>query len=216
MGGFGGLSGLGFGPFGAFPDVGSGVGVGASMTAGSGVGLGVGSGAGAAGTTGAGLGDGLGRGAGSLLGATRAAAGAFVRDGFGFDADGSPGDALGDSGRTRIESSRGGRVVIHAAGVVTSVRASTGTGTRSTATIKPPSGMEGARAGGVTSRPRTPPIANPTRIPTIDWIDFESMGGLLVIRGTTPDYPYLDKTAPAQRPNSRDSAPDRSVARPTI
>ena len=52
----------------------------------------------------------------------------------------------------------------------------TGTaGTRSTAMTRPSSPTDGAGAGGVASRPRTPPIAKPTKMPTIDWMDFESI-----------------------------------------
>jgi hypothetical protein len=78
----------------------------------------------------------------------------------------------------------GGTTASTRAGVVVVVDSATVTASAagfdpllSTAAMNPPSGTEGAGAGGVATRPRRPPIAKPTKMPTIDWTDFESTNG---------------------------------------
>jgi hypothetical protein len=171
FGGFGGLSGLGFGPFGFFSAEGSGVGVGVA-TPGSGVGVGGG------GAVGAGRGAGFGLGAALWVGADVEAVEFDVVEpglvGAGFDAGAGGVVATGAGGRGSFESSRGERVVVGPS-TLAGVSATGTAGIRATAMMKPPSGIDGAGAGGVASRPRTPPIAKPTKMPTIDWMDFDSI-----------------------------------------
>ena len=173
MSGFG-SDGFGFEPFG-FSAFGSGVGAGSWM-AGSG-------GFEAGGGVDAGRGDGFGFGVGfgvacGAFCAGRDAAGsldaAFGDVGFGVatgSADRGPG-GVGVSGRTA--SSRGPRVVVGPSTAVSST--ATGGMSRSTSAMKPLRGIDGAGAMGVATNPRRPPMAKPTKMPTIDWIVFESTG----------------------------------------
>ena len=170
LGGFGGLSGPGFEPL-CFSLFGAG-GAGGDSTAGAG-----GSTAGGAGAGVRGEGAGFGFGAAFLVGVDGAgfvdfAVVAFVAFGVG---EGSAGVASGSTGvNGNTASSRGTRVVVGRTTVV-SVTA-TGSGSRPTSATKPLSGVDGAGPGGVASNPRTPPIAKPTKMPTMDWIDLESIG----------------------------------------
>ena len=195
LGGFGGLSGFGFEPFG-FSAFGSGGGGGDSTVGG-------------AGSTAGGGGPGVERGAGAGFGFGAAFFASFFA---GVDAAGlvdfafvAFGDVAGSAFVASAcvdtigtsASSRGARVV--GTRTVVSVTA-TGSGSRSTAAMKPVPGVEGAGPGGVASNPRTPPMAKPTKMPTIDWIDFESIGwASRMTRGTAPDYPYLYQSAPDAR-----------------
>jgi hypothetical protein len=193
LGGFGGLSGLGLGPFGfsAFGAGGGGstAGGGASATGAGGSTAGGGGGAGVRGD-GAGFGSGAAFFAAFFAGVD--AAGfmdvAFVAFGVGEGSAGVPAGSTGVDGST--ESSRGARVVVGPSTLV-SVTA-TGSGARSTSVVNPLPGIEGAGPGGVAISPSKPPMAKPTKMPTIDWIDFESTGrASRMTRGTSPDYPYL-------------------------
>ena len=177
---FGGLSGLGFSAFGA--------GAGASMTGSGGFDAG-----GGAGARGAGLGFGcFGFGAAFCVGGDAAGPvdAGFADLGFGFGA-GSAVWASGGAGVSgRTASSRGPRIVVGPSAAVSFTAA--GCASRSTSAMKPLRGVDVAGAMGVATNPRRPPMAKPTKMPTIDWIDFESTGrASRMTRGTSPDYPYI-------------------------
>ena len=154
LGGFPGLSGFGFGPFGFFSDGGFGVGEGA-VTPGSGVAVGVGVGGGVAG---AGFGVGFGFGFAGCFGSGVD----LVLDPVGFAAAlGLAGAGVARTGSgvaaTSAASTRG-----PVGSTTVTAKSTTRAGSvpaRAVATT-PPSGTEGAGAGGVATRPRRPPSAH--------------------------------------------------------